>query len=154
MNVLVRCSNESVYKHLFRRDVLTRLAERICAEELEDAAAIEVSVLFCDDDQIRTLNQSYRNKDAATDVLSFEQAPGPIPGTRLLGDIVISLETVVSRNDDDRERMRADVRMLFCHGMLHLLGYDHATATERRNMNDRQAHYLGVQLEAAWRTDP
>ncbi len=150
----VRVTRESQETGLFRRDVLHRLATRICAEELEGAADVEVSVLFCDDERIRTLNRDYRNKDAATDVLSFEQPEAPVPGPRLLGDIVISLETVVGRNGSDRAAMRNDVRLLFCHGMLHLLGYDHATSETRRIMNEKQAHYLGVRMEAAWRTDP
>tara|TARA_R110001592_G_scaffold194215_2_gene441687 strand:+ start:186 stop:647 length:462 start_codon:yes stop_codon:yes gene_type:complete len=146
-------SSESTETYLYRRDVLTRLATRICGGELEDAVGIEVSVLFCDDEKIRSLNKAYRNKDAATDVLSFEQGDSPIPGERLLGDIVISLETVAGRNDGNRDAMRDDVRLLFCHGMLHLLGYDHGTVAERQTMNAKQAHYLGVHMEAAWRTD-
>lgn len=150
----VRITQESKEKGLYRRDVLTRLAGRICGDELPDAPDVEVSVLFCDDERIRTLNATYREKDAATDVLSFAQGAGPTPGPCLLGDIVISLETVAGRNGGDRDRMRGDVRLLFCHGMLHLLGYDHATASGRREMNQRQARYLGVHMEAAWRTDP
>ncbi len=149
----VRVTRESQETGLFRSDVLSRLATRICAGELEGAVDVEVSVLFCDDDRIRSLNKAYRNKDSATDVLSFEQPEAPIPGPRLLGDIVISLETVVGRNGTDRAAMRNDVRLLFCHGMLHLLGYDHGTEATRRVMNEKQAHYLGVRMEAAWRTD-
>ena len=151
--ITVHVARESVEKGLYRTDNLVRMAERICAGELEGAEDIEVSVLFCDDDRIRSLNKAYRKKNAATDVLSFPQGASPIPGTCLLGDIVISLETVVGRNGSDRAAMRDDVRLLFCHGMLHLLGYDHGTAEERRTMNAKQAQYLGVPLEAAWRTD-
>lgn len=147
-------ANESARKHFYRRDVLERLARRICAGEGVDGGEIEVSVLFCDDDRIRALNKAYRNKNKATDVLSFEQEAGPIPGVRVLGDIVISLETVEARGEGDRARMRDDVRLLFCHGMLHLLGYDHAAAEERRGMAEKQAQYLGVNSEAAWRMDP
>ena len=156
MIVEVMVANDSVEKRLFRRDVLTRLASRVCSGEMsgaEDAAVVEVSVLFCDDDRIRELNKAYRDKDTATDVLSFEQAGSPDPRTRILGDIVISLETVVNRNDGNRSRMRDDVRLLFCHGMLHLLGFDHATAATRTVMNEKQAQYLGVPIPAAWRTD-
>ena len=52
------------------------------------------------------------------------------------------------------EAVGADVRLLFCHGMLHLLGYDHATAAERKRMTEKQARYLGIDNQAAWRTDP
>jgi probable rRNA maturation factor len=150
----VRVTRESARTGLYRKDVLTRLAERICEGELEGAADIEVSVLFCDDPRIRSLNKAYRGKDKATDVLSFPQGDSPVPGTCVLGDIVISLETVEGRNADDPAAMREDVRLLFCHGMLHLLGYDHGTAEERRVMVQKQAQYLGVPTDAAWRTDP
>ncbi|MBX3175778.1 MAG: rRNA maturation RNase YbeY [Candidatus Hydrogenedentes bacterium] len=154
MTARVAVRNESSRKGLFRRDVLERLAGRICAGEGLEGDAVEVSVLFCDDAGIQALNKAYRKKNAPTDVLSFEQEPGLIPGVRVLGDIVISLETVERRGDGDRAAMRADVRLLFCHGMLHLLGYDHATAAERRRMVENQAGYLGLNEETAWRTDP
>ena len=153
--VRLAVQQESARKYsLYRRDVLQRLARRICEGEGVAAPEVEVSVLFCDDDRIQALNRAYRNKNKATDVLSFEQDAGPVPGIRVLGDIVISLETVEGRNDGDRARMRDDVRLLFCHGMLHLLGYDHATAAERRCVAEKQAQYLGVNTSAAWRTEP
>lgn len=143
--------HESARKYLYRRDVLQRLGDRICAGEGLSDEVVEVSVLFCDDERIRELNRAYRKTNKATDVLSFEQEPGLVPGVRLLGDVVISLETVEGRNDGDRALMRADVRLLFCHGMLHLLGYDHATPEERDRMTEKQAQYLGVNNAAAWR---
>lgn len=154
MNIHLAIQQSSTRKRLYRRDVLERLAARICAGEGVDAAEVEVSVLFCDDPEIQALNKAYRKKNKPTDVLSFEQEPGLVPGVRVLGDIVISLETVEGRGEGDPEAMRADVRLLFCHGMLHLLGYDHATAAERKRMTEKQARYLGIDNQAAWRTDP
>lgn len=154
MNIHLAIQQSSTRKRLYRRDVLERLAARICAGEGVDAAEVEVSVLFCDDPEIQALNKAYRKKNKPTDVLSFEQEPGLVPGVRVLGDIVISLETVEGRGEGDPEAMRADVRLLFCHGMLHLLGYDHATAAERKRMTEKQAQYLGIDNQAAWRTDP
>lgn len=154
MKVNLAVQQNSTRKRLYRRDALERLAEKICAGEGVDAAEVEVSVLFCDDAEIKALNKAYRGKNKATDVLSFEQENGPVPGVRVLGDIVISLETVEERGNGSAEAMRADVRLLFCHGMLHLLGYDHATAAERRCMTEKQALYLGVNYDAAWRMDP
>lgn len=152
--VRVAVQHESERKGLYRRDVLQRLAARICAGESVEESEVEVSVLFCDDARIQALNREYRGTNKATDVLSFEQVPGIVPGPRTLGDIVISLETVENRGEGERARMRDDVRLLFCHGMLHLLGYDHATEAGRRRMADKQAQYLGVNSQAAWRTDP
>ncbi len=141
--------NDSSVKHLYRRNDLKALAERICEGEgvQED---VEISVLFCDDPFIQDLNQQYRGKDTPTDVLSFQQEPLTHDGPRALGDIVISLETVQRFCKGQRARMRAEVRLLFCHGLLHLLGATHSTESRRKAMQEKQAQYLGTELERAW----
>ena len=151
LNVLLR--NESSRKGLYRADVLKRLARAVC--ECENLAQdAELSVLFCDDPAIQELNRRYRGKNEPTDVLSFGQWAeiGQASGEKqlVLGDIVISLETVEGRYPGDRQAMRDEVRLLFCHGLLHLLGYTHDTAAERKAMRAKQAQYLHVDASAAW----
>ena len=150
MKVHLDIRNESTRKHLYRRDALCRLAKRIClAEGVREA--VELSVLLCDDPFIAGLNKTYRNKRGPTDVLSFGQEPaGTFHGVRVLGDIVISLETVERHCEGDRAAMRGEVRLLFCHGLLHLLGYTHGSPVGQREMNEKQAQYLGLSTEAAW----
>lgn len=146
--------NESARKRLYRRDRLFRLAEGIYAGEGGRGNA-ELSLLFCDDTFIVSLNRQYRKKNQATDVLSFGQGPPPDDSRlNVLGDIVISLETVEKNCGGDRALMREEVLLLFCHGLLHLLGHDHHTARERKSMISKQACYLGVSEEAAWRFGP
>lgn len=148
MTVEVR--NISRRKGLYRTKVLAGLAERVCAAEKARGTA-ELSVLLCDDAMIHDLNRRYRKVDRSTDVLSFSQTGTGAPGRAyLLGDIVISLETVERRCGGDRPAMRGEVVFLFCHGLLHLLGYDHATAPGRAQMAAKQADYLGLSLDTAW----
>lgn len=150
MRLRMDIRNESARKRLYRRDALDRIACGVLEGEglAKRFGEIEVSVLFCDDPAIRELNRLYRGKDSATDVLSFEQdGPGAV---RVLGDIVISLETVENRFPGDGAAQRAEVRMLFCHGMLHLVGYDHQSEAEQTRMAEKQAHYLNVPLDQAW----
>ena len=147
--------NESRRKRFYRRDNLQRLAERVCREEgaCDDTrySGLELSVLFCDDPFITTLNEEYRKKPVPTDVLSFAQEDTLLHGERVLGDIVISLETVERYCKGDSQAMRDEVRLLFCHGLLHLLGYTHVSDAEREIMNEKQAQYLNTSKEAAWR---
>lgn len=100
------------------RSILTRAAR---AARLR---AREVSVLFCADGRMRTLNRRWRGLDRPTDVLSFP-AGGASDG--FLGDIVISVP-YASRSARRREEAPArEIDRLLVHGLLHLAGYDHET---------------------------
>jgi probable rRNA maturation factor len=98
----------------------------------------ELSVLLCDDRTIQDLNRTYRRRDRPTDVLAFAMAEGEGPGDeRLLGDIVISLETARRQAHAGQKAIVAEVTYLMAHGFLHLLGFDHRTDAEERRMNAR-----------------
>ena len=153
MTVSIEARNESTRKGVHRRDVLERIAVRVLEGE-GVAGNVELSVLFCDDPFIAGLNRRYRKKTGPTDVLSFAQEEDTaVGGSRALGDIVISLETVERFCGGDPVRMRDEVRLLFCHGLLHLLGNDHADAAGRKRMLDLQARYLGIDPDAAWHAE-
>ncbi|QRN81555.1 MAG: rRNA maturation RNase YbeY [Nocardiopsis sp. BM-2018] len=150
VGVTVSARNASGHAGLYRTDNLRRIAARACAGE-GVRGPVEISLLFCDDAFIGNLNREYRGKRGATDVLSFPAGGPAAPGQpRLLGDIVISLDTVAGRNAGP-EAMRDDVRLLFCHGLLHLLGHDHASAAAEARMNAKQAEYLGIDPAKSWR---
>ncbi|MFA7693209.1 MAG: rRNA maturation RNase YbeY [Candidatus Hydrogenedentes bacterium] len=141
--------NQSKIKRLISRGRLEKLAEKICAGEGVRKEA-ELSLLFCDDSFIKELNAQYRNRDEATDVLSFvQEKTGKEPYT-ILGDIVISLETVERYCGGDRDAMRTETLLLFCHGLLHLLGYEHGNEADKIKMQMKQAHYLDLKLENVW----
>ncbi len=150
MRVTLAVRNDTVYKGCYRTPDLRGLAKRICiGEGVPDH--VEISALFCDDVAMRKLNAHYAGKDEATDVLSFPQ-PGlvAIGDVRPLGDIAISLETVAHRCGNAIGDMFEETRLLFCHGLLHLLGFDHETAKSKRVMIERQALYLECPVDAAW----
>lgn len=85
-----------------------------------------VSVLITDNEEIRSLNLEYREKDAPTDVLSFPlfDEDGTLDGEEL-GDIVISLERAKEQAEEYGHSLKREVSFLTAHSMLHLLGYDH-----------------------------
>ena len=79
-----------------------------------------VAIAVVPDRRIRELNRQYRDKNAATDVLSF---PADEPGQ--LGDIVIALGVARRQAKNARHSLSGEFRVLALHGLLHLLGYDH-----------------------------
>ena len=107
--------------------------------ELELAHA-ELSVLLTNDTEIHALNLQHREKDKPTDVLSFPLdegggADGTVSGTRVLGDVVISLDTAARQARGRKRELLPEVRFLLAHGLLHLLGYDHGDPAEKREMD-------------------
>jgi probable rRNA maturation factor len=102
----------------------------------------ELSVLFCDNSYIKSLNAQYRNKDEPTDILSFplgEKEPG---GRFLAGDIVISLDALEENTRFFKVSADEELRRLLIHGILHLAGYDHATNEAKEPMLQLQEKIL------------
>lgn len=95
----------------------------------------ELSVLLTDDAQIQQLNAAHRDKDRPTDVLAFELDTSEPDADGLLGDVVISLDTAARQAKSRKRPLLAEVRFLLAHGLLHLCGYDHATRSEKREMD-------------------
>jgi len=107
-----------------------------------DLASAELSVLLTDDARIHVLNRDYRAKDRPIDVLAFAlregepmpEDPSQVEGGEMLGDVVISLETASRQAVKHRRDALSEVTMLLAHGLLHLVGYDHETDEEEREM--------------------
>ena len=119
-------------------------------EKFEGAA--EVSVSFVDNEQIRQLNREFRDKDAATDVLSFPLGENGVydynneTGAYMLGDIVISMERAMEQAELYGHSLQREVAYLTVHSMLHLLGYDHeAGGLEAVRMREKEEAVL-IQL--------
>ncbi len=112
-----------------RQQLLRRATQETLKAEGIPPRGVEVSILLVDDDAIRALNARYRGMDTATDVLSFSQEtavshPG---GVRLLGDIVVSVDTAARQAAAGGRSLDDEAAQLVIHGVLHLLGYDDAT---------------------------
>ncbi len=121
-------------------EVLVKIKKRgIRKKEIEEIAKkalkalnlenVELSILITDDKEIRELNRKYRNKDKPTDVLSFP-IDEEIGGIKILGDIVISLETAKRQAEELGISLEEEIKRLIVHGIVHLLGYDHEKGGE------------------------
>lgn len=125
--------------------MLTRRAIEMTLAYEEIDADCEVSLSFCNNEQIRRINCEFRNIDRATDVLSFPMAESgdellevPMVGV-VLGDIVLSLERAREQAAEYGHSFEREVAFLCVHSVLHLLGYDHEKGeVEDADMRRRQ----------------
>ncbi len=99
----------------------------------------ELSLVLCDDDFIQKLNHDHLGVNRPTDVLSFPlDADEHETEIRLLGDIVISVETAVRQAAKLKHSVEFEVTFLLVHGLLHLMGYDHKTGPGLKRMKVRE----------------
>ena len=118
------------------REVALRAADLALDAVGARGLSAEISVLLCDDARIAALNADFRDKAAATNVLSWPAhdlappSPGdapPPPPDEELGDLAFARETVEKEAQAQQITADAHFAHLFIHGLLHLLGYDHET---------------------------
>ena len=104
---------------------------------------VDLTIVLTDDDQLHELNLQWLGVDAATDVLSFpSDEVDPETGKRYLGDILISLPRADQQAKAAGHSLEAEIQLLITHGILHLMGHDHAEAEEKTRMWANQAEIL------------
>ena len=102
-----------------------------------------VSVVVVDGRTIRALNKRFRGIDAMTDVLTFDADPAEYP---YMGEIILCLSVAKRQARQFGRTVQQEVALLFVHGILHLCGYDHGTARERKEMFVLQDDILGEHI--------
>ena len=95
-------------------DVLEKITQDLCSKQIE--------LILCHNDYIQDINNQFRQKDTPTDVLSFPYED--MPNTPL-GSIVISIDFVNNKAKEFNHSFEDELTLLFIHGFLHLLDYDH-----------------------------
>ena len=107
-----------------------------------DERGSSLSLTLVDDAAIRELNRDHRGKDKPTDVLSFplfEDGDAAHDGVeRMLGDVVISVETARRQAAEYDATLQRELYRLLIHGLLHVMGHDHEEAVERAEMEARE----------------
>lgn len=122
--------------------LLEESARAVLDHESADLDA-DLSIVLTDDSQLRKLNRDYLGIDAPTDVLSFPASESdPETGARYLGDILISVPRAVEQARAAGHDLQGEVQLLVVHGVLHLLGHDHAEVGGKARMWAAQAEVL------------
>lgn len=132
---------------------LVSAARRLLESLGETGSAL--SLRLVNDRTIRSINRAHRGKDAATDVLSFPLAEGtaseprPSAPERLLGDVVISVDTAARQARDYDATLQDELYRLLIHGVLHVVGHDHVEARERHRM-EAEERRLAAAIGLRW----
>ena len=130
----------------FLESVLLERAARFTLELESAPADADITIVLTDDAQLHELNREYLGVDAPTDVLSFPASePDPETGARYIGDILISVPYAAKGAKTAGHPLESELQLLVVHGVLHLLGHDHARPKEKAKMWKAQ-HEILTQL--------
>ena len=140
-------TNEVKEEHIVLVEKLLQHAADV--EKIEDGS--EVSITFVTNEAIHEINREYRDKDQPTDVISFaleEMGEGEVAIIgegipRILGDIIISTDRTREQAEEYGHTFERELGFLAVHGFLHLLGYDHMTEQDEKEMFGKQDEILG-----------
>ena len=135
---------EERFASLVRSEWVAGIARSVL--EAEGLPHAELDVLITDDETVRRLNREYAGEDAATDVLSFSLREGEefvsAETIERLGEVIVSYPTAERQAGEAGRATDDELAHLLVHGVLHLLGYDHAEPDGERRMRAREESLL------------
>lgn len=115
--------------------LLNRAKECFEALNRED---LKLNLIIIDDEEIQGLNKQYRNRNKPTDVLSFTYIDlndqKDVVNEDCVGEIFISMETAIRQAGEKGHSLEKEMEILFVHGLLHILGFDHQNDREEEEM--------------------
>lgn len=120
-------------------------AALVALEHQNAAPGADLSLVIEDDDHLHALNKEFLDIDAPTDVLSFptgEETIDPETGREYLGDVIISFPRALEQANAAGHNAIDELQLLVVHGVLHLLGHDHAEPEEKEKMWTAQRQIL------------
>ena len=134
------------FENNYEQDFIAIIEQALKTLGIEDD--VEVSCVLVDDERIHEINREYRHIDRSTDVISFAMEDNDqfyVEGMpRTLGDIFISVDHAKKQAEEYGHSLRREMCFLFTHGILHLLGYDHMTDEQEKEMFGLQDEILGA----------
>ena len=134
------------FENNYEEDFTDIIKQALKTLHIEDD--VEVSCVLVDDERIHEINREYRHIDRSTDVISFAMEDNDqfyVEGMpRTLGDIFISVDHAKKQAEEYGHSLRREMCFLFTHGILHLLGYDHMTDEQEKEMFGLQDEILGA----------
>jgi len=144
---MIEINNLAREYHLGRagKETFSTVAKIVLKGENRETKTL--SLAFVSKTEIKKLNKKFRQKNKATDVLSFElkEPFSTAQGRNFLGEVVICPQVVKENAKKYGNTFKAEMTKIFIHGILHLLGYDHEQSKSRaEEMEKKQEYYLSI----------
>ena len=131
---MIHIQIEEPFSTLVSPEPLEQAALAVLAQQSHDLAT-ELSVVIDSDEKLRQLNRDFLGIDAPTDVLSFPSDEfDPDEQAKYIGDIIISFPRALAQAQAAGHPVLNEIQLLVVHGVLHLLGHDHAEPEEKSKM--------------------
>ncbi len=148
INILFDKGYENSLESNWLQDMVTSVLVKQNIDEMT-----EMGLVITGQERIQELNKTYRGKDMPTDVLAFCMLPEslgavesdfitPPDGMKHLGEVIISYPQAVKQAAEHRHSIRREFAILIIHGVLHLLGYDHAADEQAQEMEAMETAIL------------
>jgi len=128
-----------------KKKVILKKIQRLAGKVLEgEKNEQNVNIILADDKYITRLNRKFLKRNRSTDVLSFgmKEDKKLSPEPNLLGEVYISLDRAEKQAKEYDQSLEKEVNLLVCHGLLHLLGYDHKKKEQKERMRKKEEKYL------------
>ncbi len=116
-------------------DYIAWLKDLILSEEKKLG---EINYIFCDDEYLLKVNQDYLQHDYYTDIITFDY----VKGKTISGEIFVSLQRISDNASSLSRDYEEELRRVLAHGILHLCGYKDKTEEEKKQMREKEDHYL------------
>lgn len=145
MEIIIDITKEiEGYEEVVPEKIESYIKEVLTKEYPPEERPLYVSLLLTDNETIHEINRNYRNKDSATDVISFayNEDEGNDGFYEVLGDIIISLERVKEQSFEYGHSYEREFYYVLTHGILHLLGYDHIEEEDKEEMRKKEEEIL------------
>ena len=102
----------------------------------------DIQYIFCDDKHLNKINKTYLNHDTFTDIITF---PTTVNKDIISGDIYISIDRIYENSKIQSVSFDNELSRVIVHGILHLIGYNDRSVSEKKIMRSKEDYYLHLQ---------
>lgn len=136
-----RINIENIYPDLkANKKKIKHIAQTVLFKE--GISTAEINIILVDDKYIIRLNHEFLNKEQTTDVISFNLTDNN--DRQLAGEVYANVEQIIRQADDFHVPFNEELSRIVIHGLLHLIGFDDQTGEDKKNMIEKEEHYLEI----------